>query len=210
MTAYLLQQGIPEWDSATTYYLNSVVQANSGQWFNSLQDNNLGNAPPVSASNAFWAWVNAPPVIPQAVAIGTIIDHAGGATPSGYLPCDGAAVSRITYAPLFAQIGIIWGAGNSPDTFNVPDMRRRVGVGFGGPPGPNLGNAVGNVGGAETHVLTIAEMPAHTHGLGVSVLTPGGSANANTGTGTNTGSTGGGGAHNNMQPSAVVVKLIKT
>lgn len=60
MAAYILQQGIPEWDSGTTYYQNSVVQTNSGQWFNSLQDNSLGNTPPVSASDAFWQWVNPP------------------------------------------------------------------------------------------------------------------------------------------------------
>ena len=65
MMAYLYQQGIPEWDGGTEYYANSVVQGtvalgNAGQWFNSLQDNNTGNAPPVGASNAFWEWVNEP------------------------------------------------------------------------------------------------------------------------------------------------------
>lgn len=66
MSAYILQQGIPEWDTGTTYYTNSVVQGtaalgNAGQWFNSLQDSNAGNAPPVGASNAFWTWINSPP-----------------------------------------------------------------------------------------------------------------------------------------------------
>ena len=66
MTAYLYQMGIPEWDTGTTYYTNSVVQANNGQWFKSLQDSNLGNAPPASASNAYWEWVNPPlPTVPD-------------------------------------------------------------------------------------------------------------------------------------------------
>lgn len=219
MASYLFQQGIPEWDSGTTYFLNSVVQGtaalgNAGQWFNSLQDNNIGNAPPVSASNAQWDWINAPAVVPQAVAVGTIIDHAGGATPTGYLPCDGVAVSRVTYAALFAQIGVIWGAGDSVTTFNTPGLNRRVTVGSGGASTPTLGNAVGNIGGEEDHVLTTAEMPAHTHSL--TSIASGADSNAggpnnNTVTGAyTTGSTGGGAAHNNMQPSAVVVKLIKT
>lgn len=212
MAGYILQQGIPEWDSGTTYYLNSVVQANNGQWFNSLQDNNLNNPPPVSASNAFWDWVNAPVTPPASQPpIGTIIDHAGGATPAGYLVCDGTAVSRITYAALFAQIGVIWGIGDGINTFNVPNLQRRVTVGAGGAGTVVLGNAVGNVGGEESHTLTIAEMPAHTHTGAKPPGAAGYVAGADTGGGTiNTGSTGGGGAHNTMQPSAIVNKLIKT
>lgn len=212
MTAYVLQQGIPEWDSGTTYYLNSVVQANNGQWFNSLQDNNLGNAPPVSASNAFWDWVNAPPAPPPpSIPVGTIIDHGGGATPSGFLPCDGTAVSRITYAALFAQIGVIWGVGDGVNTFNVPSLARRVTMGSGGSSTPTIGNAVGNTGGEESHTLTIAEMPAHTH-VGArdsGSVNPGGAGTFAQDPGP-TGSTGGGASHNNIQPSAIVVKLIKT
>lgn len=212
MSAYILQQGIPEWDSGTVYYLNSVVQHNNGQWFNSLQDNNLNNAPPAGTSNAFWDWVNAPPVVPQSVAVGTIIDHGGGATPSGYLPCDGAAVSRATYAALFAQIGVIWGAGDSITTFNVPNLARRTTIGSGGSPGPAISNTVGSIGGEESHTLTIAEMPSHDHtfnGLDQAAAAGAGSTGLRSGLST-TNLTGGGGAHNTMQPSAVVLKLIKT
>lgn len=59
MMAYLFQAGVAEWDANTTYYIDSVVQV-AGQWFSSLQDNNVGNLPPVGASNAFWLWVNPP------------------------------------------------------------------------------------------------------------------------------------------------------
>ena len=61
---YILEMGIPEWDSGTPYFLNSVVQdaAGNGQQFRSLQDNNLNHTPPASASNAYWLWLNPPAV----------------------------------------------------------------------------------------------------------------------------------------------------
>lgn len=62
MVAYIFQMGIPEYDPSTTYYTTSVVQV-AGQWFESQQDNNTGNAPPPGASNAFWRWVNPPAAI---------------------------------------------------------------------------------------------------------------------------------------------------
>ena len=51
--AYILQEGIAEWDAGTTYYTNSIVQYN-GQKFISLVDNNLGNIPPNLSSNSIW------------------------------------------------------------------------------------------------------------------------------------------------------------
>lgn len=71
--SYLFQEGIPEWDSGTTYYINSVVQDNvgGGQWFKSLQNANLNNTPPVSSSNAFWSWINPP--TPPAVVVGNAL-----------------------------------------------------------------------------------------------------------------------------------------
>lgn len=214
MSAYILQQGIPEWDSGTTYYQNSVVQYNNGQWFNSLQDNNLNNVPPVGASNAFWSWINAPVTPPQAVPTGVILDFAGGSIPSGYLGCDGAAVSRVTYATLFGQIGVTWGIGDGINTFNVPDMRRRVGVGSGGSATAFLGNTVGSTGGEETHLLTLAELPAHTHTydqpVNFDTVGAGGTLIKSHSTPASTSSVGNNVAFNNLQPSAVVTKIIKT
>jgi microcystin-dependent protein len=51
--------------------------------------------------------------------------------PSGYLLCNGAAVSRTTYAALFAVLGTAFGAGDGSTTFNVPDMRDRMPIGAG-------------------------------------------------------------------------------
>ncbi len=53
------------------------------------------------------------------------------AAPDGWLACDGAAVSRATYAALFAAIGEVWGVGDGLTTFNVPDRRGTIARGTG-------------------------------------------------------------------------------
>ena len=55
------------------------------------------------------------------VPVGTIIPFAGNSVPQGYLLCDGSAISRTTYASLFAVIGTIYGAGDGSTTFNLPN-----------------------------------------------------------------------------------------
>jgi microcystin-dependent protein len=51
--------------------------------------------------------------------------------PDGWLSCDGAAVSRTTYARLFAKLSTTWGVGNGTTTFNLPDMRGASAAGIG-------------------------------------------------------------------------------
>ena len=60
-------------------------------------------------------------ITPCLVPTGTILPFAGTTAPSGYLLCDGSAISRTTYADLFAVIGTIYGTGDGSTTFNVPD-----------------------------------------------------------------------------------------
>jgi microcystin-dependent protein len=55
--------------------------------------------------------------------LGAVFAFAPNAVPAGYLLCDGQAVSRTTYADLFAAIGTTFGSGDGVSTFNVPDMR---------------------------------------------------------------------------------------
>ena len=61
--------------------------------------------------------------LPQAAPTGSVHMMATTTVPSGYLKCDGAAVSRTTYADLFTTIGTTWGAGDGSSTFNLPDLR---------------------------------------------------------------------------------------
>ena len=107
---------------------------------------------------------------------GVVFPFAGTTAPDDWLMCYGQAVSRTTYATLFATIGTTYGPGDGTTTFNVPDMRGRVAAGvdnMGGTAAGRLTTAAGGVnavapgavGGASTHVLTTAQMPSHAHGV---------------------------------------------
>lgn len=89
----------------------------------------------------------------ELIPAGVTLPYAGATAPSGFLLCQGQAVSRTTYARLFAAIGTLHGAGDGSTTFNVPDMRDKFPYGAGK-------NALGKIGGEEAHTLTKAELPA--------------------------------------------------
>ena len=67
----------------------------------------------------------------EIVPAGTIVAFGNTTAPTGYLACNDAAVSRTTYARLFATIGTSFGVGDGSGNFNVPDLRDRVPLGFG-------------------------------------------------------------------------------
>ena len=105
---------------------------------------------------------------------GSVIPYAGTSAPTGFLLCDGSAVSRSTYAALFAVIGTTYGSGDGSSTFALPDLRGRIVAGkddMGGSAASKLtnqsggvdGDALGAKGGSETQALTEANLPAHTH-----------------------------------------------
>ena len=93
---------------------------------------------------------------------GTIKMFGGSTAPDGYLLCNGSAVSRTTYAALFAAIGTTYGAGDGSTTFNLPDLQGRFPLGAGSGDGLTA-RTVGQKDGEEGHALTAAEMPAHSH-----------------------------------------------
>jgi microcystin-dependent protein len=112
--------------------------------------------------------------------VGAISAWAGATAPDGYLLCDGALKSRETYAELFAVIGTTYGAGDGSTTFALPDLKRRVIV---GKDSAAPFNALGNYGGEETHVLSVAELAAHGHTLSGSVSADSGGAHTHSLTG---------------------------
>jgi microcystin-dependent protein len=97
------------------------------------------------------------------VPIGAMSMYCGGTLPTGWLWCNGSAVSRVTYARLFALIGTFFGPGDGSSTFNPPDMRGRMGMGvdgFAGMPAARLPWATILGGGYGDW-----QMAAHSHGL---------------------------------------------
>jgi microcystin-dependent protein len=92
------------------------------------------------------------------------------AAPTGYLLCFGQAVSRTTYAALFAAIGTAFGAGDGTTTFNLPDFRGRVAVGLDNMGGVAAGRmagftTMGALGGVQSVTLAASELPSHNHGV---------------------------------------------
>lgn len=161
------------------------------------------------------------------LAAGIVVPYAGASEPAGWLLCYGQAVSRTTYAALFTAISTTYGVGDGSTTFNVPDLRGRVVAGqddMGGSSANRLtgqsggvnGDTLAATGGEETHTLSIAEMPAHTHAQQADTLLTSGAGVADASvvnfglTGGTTQSTGGGGAHNNVQPTIILNYIIKT
>jgi len=80
--------------------------------------------------------------------------------PSGYLLCNGAAVSRTTYATLYAVVGTTFGSGNGSTTFNLPNYADRMPIGAG-----TIAAFIGATGGSSTTTLSTANLPAHNHGV---------------------------------------------
>lgn len=85
--------------------------------------------------------------------------------PSGWLVCDGSAVSRTTYANLFTLLSTTWGAGNGTTTFNLPDYRDKVPMGASGT------KALGTSGGSSSYTPagTVATVSATASSPQVSV-----------------------------------------
>lgn len=93
---------------------------------------------------------------------GVIWEYAGGEAPDGWLICDGSVVSRAQYPRLFKAIGVRHGAGNGTTTFNVPNRKGRVGVGYDATDGDF--NAIGKTGGLKTSTAPHDHsMNNHTH-----------------------------------------------
>lgn len=126
---------------------------------NKITDNNMNEIKQVVNANA---------------PAGVISMYAGSTAPSGWLICDGRAVSRTTYSRLFSAIRTTYGAGNGSTTFNLPNLKGRVPVGL--DTSQTEFNSLGKTGGSKY-------LQKHTHSAKGNILAggiPGNQANLRT------------------------------
>lgn len=141
---------------------------------------------------------------------GVIWDFAGQVAPTGWYACDGALKSRGDDAALFDAIGTLYGAGDGSTTFALPDCRGRVLAMIN--PETSGWQTLGTAMGAATHTLALSQIPSHAHALGSAVYVAAGSNYLVPASGPlsfDSAVNGGGGAHNNVQPTLLVNKIIK-
>jgi len=144
-----------------------VLMFDGTNWFNStpaaptlenLDGVNIDETPSLGNS-LVWdgtEWVNSTSGIPGEIKLWTV-----DGAPDGWLIADGRAVSRTTYADLFAIVGETYGAGDGTTTFNLPDLSGNIPVGFSSTDS-DFGQ-LGKTGGMKEVALTVSQMPSHTH-----------------------------------------------
>jgi len=115
----------------------------------------------------------------EGIPTGTITPWSQSSAPTGFLECEGSAVSRSTYAALFAVIGTTYGAGDGSTTFNLPDLTDKVAVhksnnkSFASSGGANTVTPTGNVSGSTANAtLATAQLASHNHSLAYGIGGP--------------------------------------
>jgi microcystin-dependent protein len=134
----------------------AVYVVNGDLWYN----NNSGTPVQLTAGSSITSASS--PLVPS----GVVWAYGGASAPTGFLMCDWSAVSRTTYADLFAVIGTTYGVGDGSTTFNLPPAAGRAPIGAGTYVDPTSGSVtrtLGSVLGEEKHVLSTPEMPSHSH-----------------------------------------------
>jgi phage-related tail fiber protein len=150
------------WHITTTFYSTISNTANRSQL--AIQYNN-GNAVYARScyENVWTGWTRLDGGLPT----GSIVYVSGAVPPEGYLKANGALLSRVTHANLFAVIGTTYGVGDGSTTFGLPDLRaefiRGLDDGRGIDPGRLQGSAQASQNLSHGHIATIAADGAHTH-----------------------------------------------
>ena len=171
---YTIAWSLPSYDNSRGLALAADYGGGNRFWMRSRRD-----TAPVNERWKPWVelWTNSnfSPATKANRIPGQVIMFAGKAAPAGTLLCDGAAVSRTTYAELFAAIGTLYGAGDGTTTFNLPAMGDGTVVTH-----TNSADAVGGFtagevirhahtassasAGTHSHTITVAGGGAHSHG----------------------------------------------
>ena len=169
----------------------------------------------------------------EGIPTGTVVPWTAVSVATGFLECDGTAVSRTTYAALFAIVSTTYGVGDGSSTFNLPDLQDNIAMGKSGSKslastgGANTVTATGNVGGSTANAtLSTSQLASHSHGGGGSSGTNGHhnpNQNQKYYSSTNTGSSGSGSGHSHnmsatfsgdatsvLQPYLTLIYIIKT
>jgi microcystin-dependent protein len=168
----------------------------------------------------------------EGIPTATVVPWTDSSVPTGFLECNGAAVSRSTYSALYAIIGTTYGAGDGVNTFNIPDLQDEVVVGKSGTKalastgGANTVASSGNVGGSTANAtLSTAQLATHSHPGGGSGMAPAGGnpVQGSLFSSSSTGNTGDGGGHSHnmsatftgdatsvLQPYLTLIYIIKT
>ena len=170
----------------------------------------------------------------EGIPTATIVPWSTASVPTGFLECNGAAVSRSTYAALFTAIGTTYGAGDGSSTFLVPDLQDKVPVSksnnkaLASTGGAETVTSTGNVGGSTANTaISIAQVASHQHDILGGASTGNQYIRFGRGSGPTTiqtyYSTGGSGGHSHnmsanfsgdatsvLQPYLTVIYIIKT
>tara|TARA_B100001093_G_scaffold482901_1_gene514945 strand:+ start:26 stop:607 length:582 start_codon:yes stop_codon:yes gene_type:complete len=174
----------------------------------------------------------------EGIPTATIVPWSSTSIPSGFLECNGSAVSRSTYAALFAIVGTTYGAGDGSSTFALPDLADKCCVsksnnkGLASTGGVETVTTTGNVGGSTANAtLSTSQLSSHSHpdaqgpGPGAHYNGPSAAWNLQAGSAGNgnSGSAGSGGGHSHnmsanfvgdatsvVQPYLTIMYIIKT
>ena len=204
------------WSSSATYNVDETAIYDN-RIFKNLTGTNTATTPDQDTTNweettlASMSGGGGGGVTGDTLPIGSIVPYGSTTAPTNWLVCDGSAVSRTTYADLFAVIGTSFGAGNGSTTFNLPNLKGKVPVGYNS--SETEFDTMGETGGEKTHTLTTDEIPSsvgllnkidNTYPGAVLSATSGWKYNANREINASYGQ-----PHNNLQPYQTVNYIIK-
>lgn len=128
---YTQNGGIPSYNAAYDYIPGRVVLYTDNNLYKCIQANGASSTVVAPTDSTYWSQIPTYTDLPDPLPTGVILTFGGSTVPEGFLLCNGAAISRTTYAKLFAAIGTLYGAGDGATTFNLPDMRDKFAEGSG-------------------------------------------------------------------------------
>ncbi len=145
---HLNEYGFGVWDAATDYAFGAIVTGSDNVKYECVKVPCV-NQNPTTGGSTYWSAYGTP--------AGEVKSFAMSTAPAGYLKANGTAVSRTTYARLFAAIGTTFGVGDGSTTFNLPDLRGEFIRGWDDGRGVDTGRSFGTAQGAD--------VGPHTHNI---------------------------------------------